>query len=354
MTSQPATEVRSTVRRRRPPAVATVIATLALALALAAPAAAAPMALIAGPVAAKPNGYKMLLIAGQGGLPSAQTGPLGGGGRTPPRNSLVIEFFRTVPAYPGTGREFVIQSYSFPIAGSVMTVLARFHRLIVGLAGSGRSYGAINMTLARGKLSGTFGFVDLPFRGSAPLPARLVRGTVTQAWLRAVKVPTQPPTPSCPAPGFAAFSGLSVDAAGNTFLTGAVRTSLIQKVTVILTELPSARLTAPASEVREVALEGAPNSDLTLLSRSAQSNSGAVLQTVGGLPRLKGALNFGAQYTAPAPPTCPFTLEIGTVSAGANAQIGGPPIQATFDGPIALGSSTVIFPTPSRGMVMYR
>ncbi len=351
MRSRLAADARSPIRRGPPAAVATAIAVLALALA--APAAAAPVALIAGPVAAKPNGYRMLLIVGRGGLPGPQTGPLGNAGRTPPRNSLVIEFFRTVPAFPGTGRELVIQSYSFPIAGSVMTVLARFHRLIVSLAGSGRSYGAINMTLAHGKLSGTFGFVDLPFRGPAPLPARLVRGTVTQAWLGGVKVPTQPPMPNCPAPGFADFTGLSVDPAGNTFLTGAVRAGLTQTVTVILTELPSMRLTAPASEAREVALVGAPNSDLALLSPS-QNPSGAVLQTVGGLPRLKGALSFGVQYTAPAPPTCPFTLEIGTVSAGANAQTGGPPIEATFDGPIALGSSTVMFPTPSRGMVMYR
>ena len=341
-----------------------IAAAAAATLAFAAPALAKPIALIAGPVAALPHGYSMLLIAGQGAAIAPQSGVLGGcgphhsqhclpGGS---KDSLSILFSRKLRASSGT--EVLLQEYTFPIRSSVLTVLADTKRFIVNLSGSGRSYGTISMSLAHGKLSGLDGFVDLPFRGPSSLPAQLVSGTADQVYLRHTHLPKPAGTPSCPPPGFAGLFGFTEDPEKNFYFASAVRQGLMQKLTILASELPNPSTTAPATEFREVALTGAPNADLTVQPPSQNGNAtnsgGALVVTTGGSPRLQGSLSFDNEFALPVHGCGGVTVAGGTILAGSGSpnHVTGN-FQAIFDGPARLGSDTVTFWGIMRGELIY-
>jgi len=345
--------------QRRRLSVGTAIAGAALStvvsLVLAAPALASPIALIAGPVrAGGPNGYRMLVMAGQGSPFAKLSGsaPGSGGSHSNSKDSLVILFSRAANA--NSGREVIEQIYSFPLRSSVMTVFAQTGRLITGL---GR-YGAINMSFGHGKLTGTFGFTDVPFRGRSPLPARVFHGTVLQAFTHQVK-PPKPPTPVCPPFGFAELTGFSSDAAGSLYFVTGLRPGLGRKATIIAAEFPSASVTAPATEIRELVLTGAPSTDLSVQQPSQSGNQtntgGATLLSTGGLPRLQGALGFDTEFSTQAGKgSCPYTVESGSLLDGPAANQGAvSQFRATFDGPVAL-KSVMTFPTPAMGDLLTR
>lgn len=334
-------------------AIAGAALSTVVSLALAAPAVASPIALIAGPVrAGGPSGYRMLVMVGQGSPFAKLPGSAPGSGGSSSKDSLVILFSRAVNA--NSGREVLEQIYSFPLRSSVMTVFARYGRLIAGL---GR-YGAINMSFGQGKLTGTFGFTDVPFRGRSPLPARVFHGTVLQAFTHQVK-PPKPPTPVCPPFGFAELTGFSGDAAGDLYFVTGLRPGLGRKVTIIAAEFPSASATAPATEIRELVLTGAPSTDVSVQQPSQSGNQtntgGATLLSTGGLPRLQGALGFDTEYSTQAGKgSCPYTVESGTLLDGPAANQGAvSQFRATFDGPVAL-KSVMTFPTPAMGELLTR
>lgn len=353
-----------TIRSRD--ALITLLLSTAAALVLAPSALAAQTSLIAGPVAASPSGYRMVLIAGEGQAPGTQLGgTLTRGIKvSKPKASLMIVFFRD--ARSAKGRELITQEYIFPIKQSVMTRLRTFGVLDVSLKESKHNYGTIAMTLSGGKLRGAFGFTDPPFRGTSPIPARLITGNITKAFTHSVKPPKTATTPVCLPSGAAEF--LAFDRTflsnehgrvipGSAFVISALRGSVTQKPTILLSEI-STLIAAPATEVREIVWSDVPSTDFIvnppMSGPGARVNSGpsVFVETAGAEPLLQGSLSFDGLYTVPLKTKCPLEMEVGNAYGGTSGtDIAADKLWAQFDGPYALGPTRLAIPAgPSGGM----
>ncbi len=305
-----------------------------------------PIALIAGPISlpssagsAGLNHYKILVLAGEGqnGFPAV-------GSKGPSAASLLVEFVRQAS---GTGgdRATILQSYSFALDPGVLQRLGHLGQFDAGgaLAGSQKgekAYGTINMQLRAGKLEGLFNFDDPDGLSTGllhSLPARVVHGSLLAAIARGHLPKNPPPKPSgCPPAGFADLSGTRTDASsGNVYEVGALRSALSKSTIIPAIDFLNPITTAPAVELREILISGAPTGALSVEPPSLQGNEvntgGATLEIPGGLSYLRGDLSFASEFSAPTGSTC-LSVEEGLVAAGPSA-IGGvvsPPI-AQFD-----------------------
>jgi hypothetical protein len=321
-----------------------------------------PIALIGGPInlpgsagSAGLNHYKMLVLAGEGqnGFPAVGT-------KGPTAASLLVEFVRQANG-TGGAKATILQSYSFALDPGVLQRLGQQGQFDVGnaLAGSQKGekgYGTINMQLRAGKLEGLFNFSDPDGLSTGllhSLRARVVQGSLLTAIAHG-HLPKSPPTkPSgCPPAGFADLSGTRTDASeGDVYEVGALRSALSKPTIIPAIDLLNPMTTAPAVELREILITGAPTGALSVMPPSMQGNEvntgGATLQIPSGFSFLQGDLSFDSEFSAPTGSTC-LSVEGGTVAAGPNA-IGGvvsPPI-AQFD-PGDPGSTEVHLATTAQ------